>query len=157
MIIRMAQESDIEDIERLLVEICNVHNEGRPDLFKKDGKKYDKNQMMEIINDENRPVIVAFDEKNNRVLGYAMCVIQTVLNNNALFDMKTLYLDDLCVDGQMRGNGIGKQIYDYVLEYAKKIGCYNLTLNVWECNEGAKRFYNKCGLTTQKTTLEKIL
>lgn len=157
MIIRMAQESDIEDIERLLIEICNVHNEGRPDLFKKDGKKYDKNQIMEIINDENRPVIVAFDEKNNKVLGYAMCVIQTVLNNNALFDMKTLYLDDLCVDGNIRGNGIGKQIYDYVLEYAKKIDCYNLTLNVWECNEGAKRFYNKCGLTPQKTTLEKIL
>lgn len=157
MIIRMAQESDIEDIERLLVEICNVHSEGRPDLFKKDGKKYNKNQIKEIINDENRPVIVAFDEENSKVLGYAMCVLQTVANNNALCDMKTLYLDDLCVEGQMRSNGIGKQIYDFVLEYAKKIGCYNLTLNVWECNEKAKRFYNKCGLTPQKTTLEKIL
>lgn len=157
MIIRMAQESDIEDIERLLVEICNVHSEGRPDLFKRNGKKYDRNQISEIINDENRPVIVAFDEENGKVSGYAMCIIQTICNNNALNDMKTLYLDDLCVDSNIRGKGTGKQIYDYLLEYAKKIGCYNLTLNVWECNEGAKRFYHKCGLKPQKTTLEKIL
>ncbi len=157
MTIRKAFESDIHDIERLLVQICTVHSEGRPDLFKNGGQKYNYDEIKAIINDENRPVIVAYDEEKKYVIGYAMCVFQTVKDSTALCDMKTLYLDDLCVDGNFRGNGIGKQIYDYVVDFAKKSGCYNLTLNVWECNEGAKRFYERCGLVTQKTTLEKIL
>ncbi len=157
MIIRHAQESDISDIERLLIQICTIHSDGRPDLFKNGGQKYDYNQIKKIINDENRPIIVAFDEEQKKVIGYAMCVVQLVENNTALFDRKTLYLDDLCVDDKVRGQGIGKKIYDHVLNYAKEIGCYNLTLNVWECNSSAKRFYERCGLTTQKTTLEKIL
>ncbi len=157
MIIRMAQENDASDIARLLIQICTVHSVGRPDLFKNGGQKYNLTQIKEIINDDNRPVIVAFDEEKNKVLGYAMCIVQNVCSDTALNDNKTLYLDDLCVDAELRGQGIGREIYDYVIAYAKKTGCYNLTLNVWECNEGAKRFYERCGLAIQKTTLEKIL
>ena len=157
MIIRKAEERDIPDIERLLVQICTVHSDGRPDLFKNGGQKYNYGQIKEIINDINRPLFVACDDEIEGVIGYAMCIVQNVQNNTALHDMKTLYLDDLCVDESVRGQGIGKKIYDYLLEYAKKEGFYNLTLNVWECNEGAKRFYQNCGLSVQKTTLEKIL
>lgn len=157
MIIRFAQEKDIEDIEKLLVQICNVHSKQRPDLFKNDGQKYDKNQIKEIISDKTKPVIVAYDEENERVIGYAMCIFKISKADTAMCDMKTLYLDDLCVDESYRGRGIGRKIYDYLIEYAKKEDCYNITLNVWEGNKGAKKFYNKCGLTIQKTTLEKIL
>ena len=91
------------------------------------------------------------------VLGYAFCVFQRHPNDNILTDIKTLYIDDLCVDETLRGQHIGSSLYRYVLDYAKKEGCYNLTLNVWECNQGAKRFYESCGLVPQKTGMEKIL
>lgn len=157
MKIRLAQEKDIDDIEKLLIQICTVHSKQRPDLFKSGGQKYNKSQIKEIISDKTKPVIVAYDEGDKRVIGYAMCIIKTVKNDTALCDMKSLYLDDLCVDESYRGKGVGKKIYEYLIEYAKKESCYNITLNVWEGNEGAKNFYNKCGLTLQKTTLEKIL
>ena len=67
------------------------------------------------------------------------------------------YKDDLCVDENMRDKHIGTVIYDYVKKYAKEIGCYNLTLNVWSCNESAQKFYEKQGLKPQKTTMEMIL
>ena len=54
--------------------------------------------------------------------------------------VKTLYIDDLCVDENCRGSGVGKRIFEFVKDYAKKSGCYNLTLNVWECNPGARAF-----------------
>lgn len=157
MIIRNAIEADIPDIERLLIQICTVHSEGRPDLFKSGGQKYNSLQIKEIIHDKNRLLIVAFDEEKNCVSGYAMCVVQTIENNTALHDMKTLYLDDLCVDESMRGKGIGSKLYEYLLQFAKKEDFYNLTLNVWACNKEAVRFYEKCGLSLQKSTLEKIL
>nr|MCR4790816.1 GNAT family N-acetyltransferase [Treponemataceae bacterium] len=67
------------------------------------------------------------------------------------------YIDDLCVDENIRGQHIGKSLYDYVLQFAKEEGCYNLTLNVWTLNPNAMKFYEKCGLLPQKIGMEKIL
>ena len=72
-------------------------------------------------------------------------------------DIRTLYIDDLCVDERHRGCGVGRLLYEYVLDYARSAGCYNVTLNVWSCNEAAMRFYEKCGLRPQKIGMEKIL
>ena len=79
------------------------------------------------------------------VLGYAFCIFQQHIGDNILTDIKTLYIDDLCVDETLRGQHIGKQLYEFVVDFAKKSGCYNVTLNVWACNESAKKFYEKCG------------
>ena len=67
------------------------------------------------------------------------------------------FLDELYLQENARGKGIGKKLFDYVLEYAKKLGCYNLTLNVWEGNDSAMQFYKNIGLRIQKIGMEKIL
>ncbi len=72
-------------------------------------------------------------------------------------DVKTLYIDDICVDENCRGMHVGNAIYEHILQFAKDSGCYNVTLNVWELNPGARAFYEKMGLVPQKTTMEKIL
>jgi len=95
------------------------------------------------------------DEEDN-VLGYAFCIFQQHIDNNILTDIKTLYIDDLCVDEKMRGMHIGKQLYDFVVAFAKEQGCYNLTLNVWSCNGSAMKFYESCGLVPQKVGMETI-
>ena len=156
MSIRRAQTGDIPDIERLLRQVCTVHSAARPDLFIENGQKYFADKLTQMIADENRPIFVFPDDEGN-VLGYAMCIIKDTSGDTAVHDMKCLYLEDLCVDEQCRGEGIGKHLFDYVIDYAQSIGCYNVTLNVWEGNDSAKSFYGKCGLKPQKVTLEKIL
>ena len=37
------------------------------------------------------------------------------------------------------------------------ITIYNVTLNVWSLNESAMKFYEKCGLKSQKIGMETIL
>ena len=96
-------------------------------------------------------------DANEEVLGYAFCVITQNTGSNILTDIKTLYIDDLCVDETLRGQHVGRQLYDYVVQFAKDSGCYNVTLNVWSCNESAMRFYEKCGLKPQKIGMEVIL
>ena len=156
MIIRRAKNSDMAGINKLLEQVLMVHHNGRPDLFKSGAKKYTDEELTQIIADDAKPIFVAVD-KTEQVLGYAFCVFQQHLNNNILTDIKTLYIDDLCVDENLRGQHIGKQLYEYVLEFAKAQGCYNVTLNVWAGNESAMRFYEKCGLVPQKVGMEKIL
>jgi ribosomal protein S18 acetylase RimI-like enzyme len=90
-------------------------------------------------------------------MGYAFCVFQQHIDNNILTDIKTLYIDDLCVDENIRGRHIGKSLYDYVVSFARDNGCYNVTLNVWSLNKGAMKFYEKCGLKPQKIGMEIIL
>lgn len=154
MYIRKAEKKDIPQIEELLFQVANIHAEGRPDLFQKDQKKYTVEELEQIMQDDNRPIYVA--EENQRILGYAFCIFQE--NTSSLMtDIRTLYIDDLCVQEDARGENIGRQIYNYVLNVARQSGCYNVTLNVWECNQGAKKFYEKCGLQVQKTGMEKIL
>lgn len=156
MKIRRAVKNDIGGINKLLHQVLTVHHNGRPDLFKANAVKYTNEQLEKILEEDSKPVFVGVDDEN-RVLGYAFCVINQHINDNILTDIKTLYIDDLCIDEECRGQHIGKNIYEYVLEYARKIGCYNVTLNVWSCNENAMKFYEKCGLVPQKIGMEKIL
>lgn len=155
MEIRRATVKDTDAINALLRQVLEVHHKGRPDIFKSDTKKYTDEELEKIISDDSKPIFVALD--GDIVKGYAFCVFQQYINNNILTDIKTLYIDDLCVDKNFRGQHIGKQLYEYVIDFAKKNGCYNVTLNVWSCNENALRFYEKCGLVPQKIGMEKIL
>lgn len=156
MKIRRATISDMDGINKLLQQVLMVHHNGRPDLFKPNAKKYTDEELAEIIADDSRPIFVGVNEADE-VLGYAFCIYQQHVNNNILTDVKTLYIDDLCVDEDKRGMHIGKQIYEYVLAYAREQKFYNVTLNVWSCNESAMKFYEKCGLKPQKVGMELIL
>lgn len=155
VLIRRADICDISHISRLLSQVLDIHHNGRPDIFKAGAVKYTPKELEEIISDDTRPVFVA--EIDGEVGGYAFCQLQQHRNDNILTDIKTLYIDDLCVDETLRGKHIGKALYEYVLDFAKKTGCYNLTLNVWEENSAARKFYENCGLAVQKTVMEKIL
>ena len=152
----MAEDKDLEGIKSLLLQVLTVHHNGRPDIFKENCRKYTDEEILAIIKDEKTPVLIAADENDN-VMGYAFCMFQQHLNSHILTDIKTLYIDDLCVDENIRGKHIGSSLYNAVLNFAREKGCYNVTLNVWSCNESAMRFYEKMGLKPQKIGMEKIL
>ena len=154
-IIRPAEERDLPRVGALLMQVNEVHHEIRPDLFKTGARKYTDDELRVIFRDPKTPVFVC--EDGGEVVGYAFCIVQAHENDNNLVDGKTLYLDDLCVDENARGRGIGTSLYRFVLDYAKKTGCHNLTLNVWEGNAPALGFYRKCGMKVQKTGMERIL
>ena len=153
--IRKAIKEDIGRIIDLLHQVNMVHHEIRPDLFRPHTTKYDRQELENLLNVEEKPVFV-FDSGNG-VSGYAFCQITEIKNDILLQDIKTLYIDDICVDGNARGRHVGKALFEYVREYAKSIGCHNITLNVWEGNIPASRFYQNMGMKVQKTTMETIL
>ena len=61
------------------------------------------------------------------------------------------------MDEACRGQHVGQALYEAVVELARSLGCYNVTLNVWSCNGEAMAFYERCGLRPQKVGLEQIL
>ena len=153
--IRTAEEKDIAKIGDLLSQVDMVHHNGRPDIFKI-GKKYSDNELKELLQDSQRPILVAVNQ-NDEVMGYCFCIFKQYLNDAVLTDIKTLYIDDLCVDEKLRGKHIGKELYAAAVNLAKENSCYNVTLNVWSCNPSAIKFYESQGLVPQKTVMEYIL
>ena len=149
MTVRFACEKDIPQMNSLLYQVERVHQQGRPDLFKEGAKKYTDNELKVMLKDKTKPIFAAVDE-NDVMKGYAFCVFQEHKGDNVLTDIKTLYIDDLCVDENCRGQHIGSVLYEAVKKFAKEQGCYNVTLNVWECNPSARKFYEKAGLQTQR-------
>ena len=156
MLIRRAEERDMPRIRELLLQVANVHHAGRPDLFQRDHSKYSDEELLAILRDETTPVLVAVDG-GERVLGYAFCIYEQPDGEHVLSPVKTLYIDDLCVDEACRGQGVGSRLYRAVLDLARGTGCYNVTLNVWSCNGDAMAFYEKMGLRPQKIGMEQLL
>ena len=149
--VRKAGKEDIARIIDLLHQVNMVHHVLRPDLFKPHTTKYNEQELESMLNDDAKPIFVYDD---GGVLGYAFCQVTEIKDHLLLEDIKTLYIDDICVDENARGKHVGKALYEYVHDYAKSIGCNNITLNVWEGNDPALQFYRNMGMKVQKTTME---
>lgn len=155
MEIRRACERDLAGVHSLLSQVLMVHAEGRPDLFRAGTRKYTDEELLSIFSDDTHPVFVAVD--GGRVLGHAFCEVQDFRGSNNMQPYLSIYIDDICVDEKSRGQHVGTALYQHVLAYARELGCYNVTLNVWTCNPGAQRFYEAMGMTPLKTCLEQVL
>ena len=145
-----ADKNHIDNIIKLLKEVSHVHHLIRPDIFK-EGTKYNKEQLINLLNDDKRPIYIYID--NEEVLGYIFLELNEYSGNN-LVERKEIYIDDLCVDENKRGLGIGKKLFNFVKEYAKSNNYSSITLNVWEGNINAIKFYQKLGMLPLKTYME---
>ena len=155
IVIRKAQSRDIGGLIRLLRQISNLHHKGRPDIFVAESQKYTKEAIEDIIKDKNRPIFVAVNG-DNHMLGYCFCKLH-IPDHPVIQKQLVLYIDDFCVDETLRGQGIGKKLFDVVLNYAKEQNVYNIDLHVWSFNKGAIKFYESLGFSTRSQTMELIL
>jgi len=155
MEIRFAIPEDVPGILELLRQVGQVHHQGRPDIFRTDAQKYGPSQVLAMLDKAETPIFVAVEE--GEVLGYCFCQMKTYYRDPVIADHTTCYIDDLCIDENARGKHIGSALYEAVCRYAKNRDCYSITLNVWSCNPGAMKFYEKLGLKPQKVGMETIL
>lgn len=151
MNIRLAINSDIPGILSLLSQVGQVHHDIRPDIFPAGTLKYDATALRELLQDRSRPVFVAMDGTN--VAGYCFCVHKDHEGSRVSVKRKELYIDDLCVDENHRGQGIATALYRHVTDYAKSQNCQFITLNVW-CGNSAMEFYEKMGLHPRNIMME---
>ena len=155
MEVRFAQAKDVTGILQLLKQVGGVHHRGRPDIFRTGAQKYGASQILAMLDSPKTPIFVATEKE--KVLGYGFCQVKIYENDPVIADHTEVYIDDLCVDESLRGQGIGRIIYEEILRYAKMRKAYNVTLNVWCCNPDAVAFYEKLGLKPQKIGMETLL
>lgn len=153
--VRYAQEKDAKSVMRLLRQVLEVHAKIRPDIFLSGSTKYSEEEVVAIIRDGKRRTFVA--EERGIVVGYALCILEEKETSACMVPHKTLYVDDLCVEETERGKGVASALFSAVKDEAIRLGCYAVTLNVWEGNDNAKAFYEKMGMTPRSIKMECIL
>ena len=156
MMIRKAEERDIPRIMELLGQVLQIHADIRPDIFIPGTTKYTVDELKALLKNKEKPIYVAANEADVCV-GYAFCQLQEQPFSNNMVQFKSLFIDDLCVDQQARGQHIGERLFEYVKNEAKRMNCYEVTLNVWAGNASAEKFYEKMGMKTKERQMEYIL
>ncbi len=156
MHIREAEKKDIGRIMELLSQVLEIHADARPDIFIPGTTKYNEGELLSILEDSSRRIYVAAGE-DDILMGYAFCEFHKQPDSANLVPFTSIYIDDLCVDECFRGHHIGESLFSYIKSEAKRLGCYEITLNVWRGNEAAEKFYEKMGFQIQKKYMEYIL
>ena len=82
-----------------------------------------------------------FVEKNGKEVGRAFLYIM----NNGLKKEPFGFLEDLFVDEQLRGHGIGTELLKMVIAEAKKIGCYKLVATSRYGKDNIHDWYKRMG------------
>jgi len=155
MEIRLATVNEIPGMIDLLQQVGEVHHQIRPDLFRAGAQKYNESDLEEVLKDPHRPIFAALED--GKLLGYCFCMVEEVKGDPVLCDVKSLYIDDLCVDETCRGQGVASKLYAHVCDYARGIGCRSITLNVWCGNDNAMHFYESRGMKPRKIYMEASL
>ena len=156
IMIRKAEERDIPRIIELLGQVLQIHADIRPDIFIPGTTKYTVDELKALLKNKENPIYVAVN-KADVCVGYAFCQLREQPFSNNMVPFKSLFIDDLCVDQQERGQHIGESLFNYVKNEAKRLGCYEVTLNVWTGNTSAEKFYEKMGMKTKERRMEYIL
>lgn len=152
MVIRFAQSGDIPGIQKLLLQVGQVHHDLRPDIFRAGALKYTTEELKTILQDPIRPIFVAVEGET--LLGYAFCIHRDYDGSGVSTARKEIYVDDVCVEEAARGRGIATALLDRVFAYAKERECQFVTLNVWSGNDTAQRFYEGLGMTPRNFNME---
>lgn len=153
--IRKAETRDIKDILLLLEQVHKIHADARPDIFRNGSTKYNEKDIIEILNDSSKPIFVY--QINENVVGYIFCIIKRIKNNSNYNDLDYLFIDDICVKEEYRGQNIGSKLYNYIKEFAKENNLKSIRLNVWNFNENAFKFYQKNGMKILEYIMEETL
>lgn len=156
MMIRKAEERDIPRIMELLGQVLQIHADIRPDIFIPGTTKYTADELKELLKNKEKLIYIAANEADVCV-GYAFCQLQEQPFSNNMVQFKSLFIDDLCVDQQARGQHIGESLFEYVKNEAKRMNCYEVTLNVWAGNASAEKFYEKMRMKAKERQMEYIL
>ncbi len=156
MTIRKAQEKDVPRIMELLGQVLQIHAEIRPDIFIPNTTKYTESELAALLKNEKKPIYVVVNAQDV-CMGYAFCQVKEQPFSNNMVQFQSLFIDDLCVDQHTRGQHIGENLFEYVKQEAKNMGCYEVTLNVWAGNTSAEKFYEKMGMRTKERQMEYIL
>lgn len=157
LLIREAVDNDYLSINNLVNEVHNLHVKNRPDVYVNIDNPLLKERFTELLNSDNIKLFVVEDDKNKELVAYSILKFMNTQSISILIEKKFAFIDDFCVKSNYKKKGIGKLLFEYIVDYAKSSNASSLELVVWEFNKDAIKFYETMGMHTRNRRMELIL
>lgn len=152
--VREATENDYIDISNLVREVHKLHVKNRPDIYLEVDNPLLKDRFEDLLNSNNAKLFVVEDIYNNELIAYSIVQIMHQRNIQLLVPYKFVYIDDFCVKPNHQKTGIGKLLFNHIVDYAKSEGASSIQLTVSEFNKNAIKFYETLGMSTRNRKME---
>ncbi len=156
-LVRLAQIEDYEGVSRLVSQIHQLHVIARPDIYAAYDNPMGIEYYRKILIEEQTAVIVAVHPTDGTLDAYTIIRIDEAAYRPIFQKRKYIFIDDFCVDEKKRSQGIGKMIFEFLIEYAKEISATDIEFSVAEFNTGAIEFYQSLGMSTRSRRMEYII
>lgn len=136
------------------MQVHMLHRQERSDIYK-NTDPIDEESYIEELSNSNNIYIVA--ELKNKIVGICFASIKEIENNKVMKNRRVLYIENICIDKDIRKKGIGKKLYKEMLKYAEEQKVDSIELMVWEFNKNAISFYENLGMTIKNLRYEQKL
>ena len=83
---------------------------------------------------------------NDKTIGFGVLVLEKKIRGGVCG-----HVEDIVIDSNYRGLGVGKILIDKISQTAKKLDCYKITL---PCKEHNVEFYKKCGFVISGQSMQ---
>lgn len=138
----VARELNVNDYEQFLRLINDFRQTNfTEEQFKEILKNFEKDQTTKIF------VI----EKDSNLIATATLIIEQKFIYNL---SKLAHIEDVCVKKEMRKQGYGKLIINKIIDEAKKIGCYKITL---DCSNENISFYKLSNFEVRGNQMSQLI
>lgn len=147
--IREAHSGDAKALAKLVITVQQLHIDNQPERFKP--LKADNPALIEVyerhLADENKYIYVAEDA--DLAVGFVLCVDYVIPENPFVYSKRDFHIDQISVDNDYQGQGIGKLLMQQAMLKAKECEADLITLGVASFNQQAITFYEKLGFSIQ--------
>ncbi len=117
------------------------------DLFKQLSPNKKQITLKELLSDQNNPLIFAYYQENNKVTGIAsMCLYKVISGYKG-------WIEDVVVDFNCRGKGIGEKLITSLIDTGKKKGVSEIYLFTEDEKKAAIGLYSKLGFKQRNSRL----
>ena len=150
IIIRKAKLNDFQGVHKLIMQVHKLHVSKRDDIYRDVDPMNFEEFKTELSNSNN---IYLIAELENKIVGICFSQIKEILNNKIMKDRRLLHIEDICVDENYQKKGIGKKLYNQIVQLAKEKNIDNIELMVWGFNENAIKFYKNLGMNIKNSIM----
>lgn len=135
MVVEKFKESDLDGILECLKEVWAISQISEPALTR-------------FLENDNRLYVI---RENGTVIGCATLHLQKKLIRDGGI---AGFIEDVVIKKDWRGQGAGEILVRWVVEEAKRMGCYKVTLS---CFPERIAFYERCGFSKENITMRYYL
>lgn len=154
--IRRAEPEDVDRVVELNRHVQGVHSSARPDFFNPpDEMPGAAGFFQEVLETPDRGILLA--EAEGDVVGYVLFDVQRRPPNPFTRGFARVYVEQISVAPECQRHGVGRALMEGVTEVAKAEGITLLTLDTWDFNEAAQRFFADLGFATYNLRMAKEL